>query len=117
MDSDKTLKLLVGEDCSVVNNDGTLKGQSAPAETAAPAIVPPAPVIEPAPAPEPVPEPEPVIQEPVIQEPAAEPAPASVPNPGTCKEAAAKGMGPFKKGVDPEYDFYDDRDSDGIVCE
>ncbi|GLZ82021.1 hypothetical protein Afil01_68280 [Actinorhabdospora filicis] len=35
----------------------------------------------------------------------------------TCKEANAHGYGPYRKGVDPEYDWYIDRDKDGLVCE
>jgi hypothetical protein len=35
----------------------------------------------------------------------------------TCKEAEAHGYGPYRAGVDPEYGWYQDRDSDGIVCE
>ncbi|WP_284328402.1 GmrSD restriction endonuclease domain-containing protein [Demequina litorisediminis] len=27
------------------------------------------------------------------------------------------GLGPYVKGVDPEYDWYTDRDGDGVVCE
>ena len=36
---------------------------------------------------------------------------------GTCKEAKANGYGPYYAGIDPEYDWYRDADSDGIVCE
>jgi hypothetical protein len=36
---------------------------------------------------------------------------------GTCKEANAHGYGPYKQGRDPEYDWYQDRDHDGLVCE
>ena len=36
---------------------------------------------------------------------------------GTCKAAKAAGKGPYYKGIDPEYDWYQDRDKDGIVCE
>lgn len=39
------------------------------------------------------------------------------PNMGTCKAAKAKGYGPYKKGVNPEYNFYRDGDKDGWVCE
>lgn len=35
----------------------------------------------------------------------------------TCGEANDAGYGPYTKGVDPEYDWYQDRDGDGIVCE
>ena len=36
---------------------------------------------------------------------------------GTCKEAIKNGYGPYYDGVDEEYDWYRDADSDGIVCE
>ncbi len=36
---------------------------------------------------------------------------------GTCAEAQQNGNTPYERGVDPEYEFYDDRDDDGIVCE
>lgn len=35
----------------------------------------------------------------------------------TCREALANGFGNYVRGVDPEYDWYRDGDSDGIVCE
>jgi hypothetical protein len=35
----------------------------------------------------------------------------------TCGEAIAAGFGPYQRGQDPEYDWYIDRDSDGMVCE
>ncbi|WP_406829772.1 DUF1524 domain-containing protein [Pedococcus sp. KACC 23699] len=35
----------------------------------------------------------------------------------TCREANAAGYGPYRRGVDPEYDWYQDRDHDGLVCE
>jgi S1-C subfamily serine protease len=35
----------------------------------------------------------------------------------TCRDAKARGYGPYRSDRDPEYDFYDDRDRDGIVCE
>jgi hypothetical protein len=56
----------------------------------------------------------------------AAPAPAPKPTsePGTdpqfssCAEAARNGFnGPYYQGVDPEYEWYQDRDNDGIVCE
>lgn len=34
-----------------------------------------------------------------------------------CYEANAAGYGPYRRGSDPEYDWYQDRDNDGIVCE
>jgi hypothetical protein len=39
------------------------------------------------------------------------------PDMGTCKAAKAAGYGPYVRGVDPEYGWYRDADSDGIVCE
>lgn len=36
---------------------------------------------------------------------------------GTCGEVNDNGYGPYRSGVDPEYDWYDDRDNDGVVCE
>ena len=36
---------------------------------------------------------------------------------GSCKEAIKNGYGPYNDGVDEEYDWYRDADSDGIVCE
>ncbi|MFC7489442.1 MULTISPECIES: GmrSD restriction endonuclease domain-containing protein [unclassified Knoellia] len=36
---------------------------------------------------------------------------------GTCREAIDAGYGPYYEGKDPEYDWYRDADSDGIVCE
>ena len=35
----------------------------------------------------------------------------------TCKEAKANGYGPYYSGFNPEYDWYIDADSDGVVCE
>jgi len=42
---------------------------------------------------------------------------ATDPRFGTCREAIAAGYGPYRRGVDPEYDWYQDRDHDGVVCE
>ncbi|MFI6180566.1 excalibur calcium-binding domain-containing protein [Nonomuraea sp. NPDC051191] len=36
---------------------------------------------------------------------------------GTCAEANAHGLGPYKRGADEEYGWYQDRDGDGVVCE
>lgn len=35
----------------------------------------------------------------------------------TCAAAKAAGFGPYQRGVDPEYDWYIDRDGDGVACE
>lgn len=47
------------------------------------------------------------------------PSPTSRSDPqfGTCRSAIAAGYGPYRRGSDPEYNWYDDRDSDGVVCE
>jgi hypothetical protein len=34
-----------------------------------------------------------------------------------CTDAKAAGYGPYTRGEDPEYDWYRDADSDGVVCE
>jgi hypothetical protein len=34
-----------------------------------------------------------------------------------CYEANDAGYGPYYQGQDPEYDWYDDADGDGVVCE
>lgn len=51
---------------------------------------------------------------------AASPTPqtrAPDPNYGTCKQAKAHRAGPYVRGRDPEYAYYQDRDGDGVVCE
>ena len=35
----------------------------------------------------------------------------------TCAEAKSHGYGPYRAGVDPEYEHYRDADGDGLVCE
>ena len=35
----------------------------------------------------------------------------------TCGEANDAGYGPYVNGKDSEYDWYQDRDDDGLVCE
>ncbi|WP_436762317.1 thermonuclease family protein [Streptosporangium sp. V21-05] len=35
----------------------------------------------------------------------------------TCAAANAAGYGPYRRGTDPEYTWYQDRDGDGVVCE
>jgi len=52
----------------------------------------------------------------------AEPSPAPTgggmdPRYATCTEAKAHGYGPYVKGRDSEYAWYEDRDGDGRVCE
>lgn len=36
---------------------------------------------------------------------------------GTCAEAKSHGLGPYRRGIDPEYAWYRDSDKDGFVCE
>jgi hypothetical protein len=35
----------------------------------------------------------------------------------TCGDAIDAGYGPYRQSSDPEYDWYQDRDDDGLVCE
>lgn len=83
-----------GDQPIIADNVG---GQSAPAQTTEPAQPKPEQTTE-APAPEP------------------EPEPATDPRYPYCKDLPA-GYGPYYKGVDPEYEWYTDRDGDGVVCE
>ncbi|MFI5428251.1 excalibur calcium-binding domain-containing protein [Aeromicrobium sp. UC242_57] len=61
-----------------------------------------------------------------VKKAANKPAPAARPQPlasstdphfGTCGEANAAGYGPYRRGADEEYGWYQDRDGDGLVCE
>lgn len=64
--------------------------------------------------------PEPDVESPVVEEePVVEPDPAPSTDPqfDTCGDAKDAGFGPYYAGQDAEYDWYDDRDDDGIVCE
>ncbi|ROO84906.1 excalibur calcium-binding domain-containing protein [Actinocorallia herbida] len=45
------------------------------------------------------------------------PQPSTDPQFDTCAQATAAGYGPYYEGQDPEYDWYTDRDGDGVVCE
>jgi len=47
----------------------------------------------------------------------ASPAPVTDPRYGTCRAVKAHGYGPYYRGVDIEYSWYTDEDSDGIACE
>ena len=55
--------------------------------------------------------------------PTPSPNPSASPNGGndpqfdTCAEANAHGYGPYRRGIDDEYEWYEDRDDDGLVCE
>ncbi|MEU4623862.1 excalibur calcium-binding domain-containing protein [Actinoplanes sp. NPDC023801] len=46
-----------------------------------------------------------------------EPTTGTDPRFDTCAKANAAGYGPYVRGTDPEYEWYQDRDSDGVVCE
>jgi hypothetical protein len=52
-------------------------------------------------------------------QPVATPQPGSATDPRFpyCTDAKAAGYGPYYEGRDPEYGWYRDADSDGIVCE
>ncbi|WP_418605406.1 GmrSD restriction endonuclease domain-containing protein [Georgenia sp. SUBG003] len=52
-----------------------------------------------------------------VQAPAPAAGAGEEPRFGTCKEALAAGYGPYVSGRDPEYGWYRDGDSDGVVCE
>lgn len=81
---------------------------------AADAVSPQAYSCEAEPAPQPV-APQPVAPQPVTPEPPV--GAGTDPQFGTCKEAIANGYGPYVAGVHPEYGWYRDADSDGVVCE
>jgi hypothetical protein len=53
---------------------------------------------------------------PVEQQPGSEGS-ALDPRFDTCGAANAAGFGPYQRGVDPEYEWYIDRDRDGVACE
>jgi hypothetical protein len=52
-----------------------------------------------------------------IATPTSTPLQANDPRYSSCTAAKAAGFGPYKRGIDPEYSWYTDRDADGIVCE
>ncbi|SDQ03989.1 Excalibur calcium-binding domain-containing protein [Quadrisphaera sp. DSM 44207] len=39
------------------------------------------------------------------------------PRHGSCSQVVAAGLGPYRRGADPEYDWYQDGDGDGTACE
>ncbi|MFC6085512.1 thermonuclease family protein [Sphaerisporangium aureirubrum] len=72
------------------------------------------PTNSPAPTPTPKPKPKP--------KPKSSPKPTPPPSGNdprfdTCAEANRNGYGPYRRDLDPEYHWYQDRDGDGIVCE
>ena len=50
-------------------------------------------------------------------EPQATAGPELDPRFDTCEEANRAGYVDYRRGVDPEYEWYDDADEDGVVCE
>jgi len=46
-----------------------------------------------------------------------EPGGGTDPRFSSCAKAIDAGYGPYRRGVDPEYAWYTDRDKDGVVCE
>jgi hypothetical protein len=57
------------------------------------------------------------VEVPAPSAPAPEPPASTDPRFDTCGAANDAGYGPYQAGLDPEYDWYDDRDGDGLVCE
>jgi excalibur calcium-binding domain-containing protein len=47
----------------------------------------------------------------------ASPTPSTDPRYDSCADANEAGYGPYRRDVDPEYEWYEDRDGDGVVCE
>lgn len=79
--------------------------------------VKPSPKPEPKPSPKPSPKPEPKPTPSESETPSPSPSPPLDPRFDTCAEANDNGYGPYTIGIDPEYEWYEDRDGDGIVCE
>lgn len=80
--------------------------------------MPAQPAPEPVPAPvQPEPAPAPMQPDPVPAPAQPAPAPETDPQFRTCGEANDNGYGDYQAGVDPEYNWYQDRDNDGWVCE
>lgn len=57
--------------------------------------------------------PKPKPKAPVVKKPTR----TSAPNLGTCAAVKRAGLGPYRRGVHPQYAYYRDADGDGIVCE
>lgn len=85
--------------------------------TTLPVTTPPTTPVSVAPIAAPVPPPTQPATTPAPTNPPPPTAAATDPRFDTCKEAKANGYGPYRSGVDPEYNWYRDADSDGIVCE
>ena len=54
------------------------------------------------------------VETPIAEEPLEE---ALDPQFDTCGDANDAGYGNYRQGTDPEYDWYRDRDKDGVACE
>lgn len=97
----------------------TVAAEPQPAPTVTRTVAQPAPTVTETRTVEVQVEPEPQGEEPVeedveVEEPAET---GTDPQFGTCQEANDAGYGPYTAGVDEEYDWYTDRDGDGVVCE
>jgi Protein of unknown function (DUF1524)/Excalibur calcium-binding domain len=89
-------------------DEGLVTEKMATQRKASTAAVAAAPKPKPAPQPKPAPKPDPAPQPPASH---------LDPQFRTCGDAIAAGYGPYVNGQDPEYDWYTDRDGDGVVCE
>lgn len=58
-----------------------------------------------------------VATAPVESTPAPAPAPSGSTRYSSCAEAKAVGEGRYQQGIDPQYEWYQDGDGDGIACE
>ena len=98
------------EPASDVSPEPTMTASSAAATTAAPVVPTPA-------APPTGNAPPPATSDAPPPPPPPPPPPQNDPRFGSCAEAIRNGYGPYYKGKDPEYAWYEDRDGDGVVCE
>ncbi|MDQ3734791.1 MAG: thermonuclease family protein [Actinomycetota bacterium] len=65
--------------------------------------------------PEPAPTPAPTLEP--VPPPAPPPDSGRDPRFHNCQQANRAGYGPYRRGVDPEYHWYNDKDDDGVVCD
>lgn len=111
--------LLTGCSANSVSGDTGWKAKpdtaAPPSTSAAPAAPPP---VAPPPVPAPPVAPPPAPPAPAPPAPPAEPAvqPAKDPQFKTCTEVKKNKLGPYRKGQ-AEYEWYQDKDKDGVVCE
>ncbi|TDC42094.1 excalibur calcium-binding domain-containing protein [Micromonospora sp. KC213] len=116
-----------------INDDTSPTAKTQPLTTSAPAAAAPARTTATAPAPaattprpavaattKPTAKPAATTRKPAPKPTTRKPTPAAPktdPRFDTCREANREGYGPYEEGKDPEYEWYQDRDGDGIVCE